>query len=103
MAMLQACIAGWLVIGPGLARIVLPIGFQILKYLFVFNIFVYHIHSINSGVEPWSVPFEVDCAGANFLKPKANKTFHQCKPTTYYYSLAVARTLAPREGRAGVL
>ena len=26
-----------------------------------------------------------DYAGDKFLKPKAHKNFHRCRPTTYYY------------------
>ena len=31
-----------------------------------------------------------DYAGDKFLKPKAHKNFHRCRPTTYYYFYARA-------------
>jgi hypothetical protein len=43
--------------------------------------------------------------GTIFLKPKAKQNFHQCRPTTYYYSPSdsdTART-APAQPRSGLL
>ena len=30
-------------------------------------------------------------AGDKFLKPKAHKNFHRCRPTTYYYCSGLAQ------------
>ena len=55
-----------------------------LKYIFfIIFLYIYSILMLNRGHYPYKWLWNY--AGDKFLKPKAHKNFHRCRPTTYYY------------------
>ncbi len=59
------------------------------EYIFFILLYIHLLYMLHHGQYPYKWLW--DYAGDNILKPGANKLFHRCRPTTYYYCWARSR------------